>query len=249
MKGRCFGVTRMIQAVIAQKQFEYNEIPLEQYEGYCYSFKAVEDFVLIPDGNIHILYDVNNRSVMILGKLIEEGQNKVLFMEGNGHSYFGVSLSNIKKYSTREEVWKQFVEGLKLINDFADFRAYIDMNLSKYIIIQTNHSVVSYTMKNIIKSQGNATIESIADEQDYTVRQLERIFKEYYGCSPKDMSRFARMGFVLEAMLKHPEYSFATIAKKYRFSDPSHFLREFKRYFVMTPKEFAIKYFHKKYTN
>lgn len=239
---------KLQQPVISQTQYKYQEAFLfSDIKGYCYQFVANEDFVMVPDGNIHFLWDLNEMKLITFSSEYPFIMNEFLFMKKNHHTYFGVSLyyeSNIERNEIRLQ---EFSSRLFELDDFLLRYEFCNRRFEYSIYTKMNHPMLISSMHKIIDTKGHVTMESVATCQGYTTRQVERIFLEYYGCSPKKMCRFIRMLFVLTTIKSHPEYSFSLVAEKLKFSDAPHLLREFKQFSGMTPGEFAKKYFHRIY--
>lgn len=239
---------KLQQPVIRQKQFEYESAPLLQETwGYCYQFTAKEDFVLIPDGDVHFLWDLDEGKLLRFSSENPYIMNGFEYIEEKGHQYFGIALDYANLIKINEEQLQSFSHMLFRFDSFHARCEFCNRQLHHIIYAKSNHPLLICVMDKIIDSGGQIAIESVANRQGYTVRQVERVFADYYGYSPKTMCRIIRMEYVLDMVEKHPEYSFATVAEKLGFSDPPHLLREFKHFAKMTPKEFAVKYFHRAY--
>ena len=104
------------------------------------------------------------------------------------------------------------------------------------------HPLLTQIIGIIEESKGRAMMENIADELDYSTRQMETVFQRQYGYGPKFYSRIIRLHTAINSMLQYPEYTLAYIAEQTGYSDPSHFQREFKRFVGMTPKLFLQEY-------
>lgn len=236
------------QPVIRQKQFEYESAPFIQKDyGYCYQFVANEDFVIVPDGNMHILWNLDKQEVVSFYPDRFQIIRNFIYMEGTKQQYFCISISYKKSVTIMEEELKKFSRELFRLHCFDEKCEFCNQQFHHIFYTKSNHPLLTGTMDEIIKTQGRTAIESIAAEQGYSVRQMERVFLNYDRCSPKTMCRLIRMEYVLNMMEKYPEYSFSLIAEKMGFSDSPHMLREFKYFAGMTPKEFAVQYFHKSY--
>lgn len=236
------------QPVINQVQYEYQSAPLfSDVKGYCYQFVANEDFVMVPDGNMHLLWDLNDKKMIYFSDEAPFIMHTFMFMKKNAHKYFGIALCYDYNIEINEIQLQDFSLELFRLQGFLSLQEFCNRRIGYIIFSKSNHPLLKSAMNKIIDTKGQVAIESVAACQGYTIRQVERIFLEHYGYSPKTMCRLIRMVFVLDLMKCHPEYSFAKVAEWLRFSDPPHLLREFKHFSGMTPKEFAIKYFHRVY--
>ena len=75
-----------------------------------------------------------------------------------------------------------------------------------------------------------------------TLRQMERYFQDDFGCSPHEWLQEQRM--VAARQLLMESNSVSSVARQLGFKQISHFSREFKRYYDLTPSVFnpAVSY-------
>ena len=76
-------------------------------------------------------------------------------------------------------------------------------------------------------------ISNLAKESFVSIRQLERLFHEYVGITPKKMSNLIRYQFLWRNILYEPDFNVLSAVHKFGYTDQSHLLREFKRYHSM----------------
>lgn len=110
-----------------------------------------------------------------------------------------------------------FVEKL-LVNKLSDAR---------------ENSVVDTTIHNILKNKGTLDVTQLAKASFVSTRQLERLFHEYVGITPKKMSNLIRYQFLWRDILQEPDFDVLSAVCKYGYTDQSHLLREFKKYHCM----------------
>lgn len=90
----------------------------------------------------------------------------------------------------------------------------------------------------ILSSKGTTSIKSGLKSDITKRRQLERKFLKQIGMSPKQLSKVVRLQAALQMMLKsHPD-SLSTIAYGSDYYDQAHFIKDFKEFTDITPKEF-----------
>ncbi len=78
-------------------------------------------------------------------------------------------------------------------------------------------------------------ISDIADETGYSARFIQKEFLKEYGITPKRYQINCRLEHVLKTMVKEQDtYRWFETG----YYDQSHFYRDFKRYFTMTPSAF-----------
>lgn len=76
-------------------------------------------------------------------------------------------------------------------------------------------------------------IANLAKESFVSTRQLERLFHEYIGITPKKLSNLIRYQFLWKDILCDKDFDVLSAVYKYGYTDQSHLLREFKRYHSM----------------
>jgi AraC-like DNA-binding protein len=72
-------------------------------------------------------------------------------------------------------------------------------------------------------------------------RQLQRLFLEFVGVSPKKITDLVRFQNIWQAMYYSRTQDFGDIVYRYQYTDQSHFNNDFKKYAGRTPTE-ALKY-------
>lgn len=122
--------------------------------------------------------------------------------------------------------------------------------LEKLFKFQENNKIVDLCVNTIIKSNGNVTIDKLAYDLNIGKRHLERRFISSVGLSPKMLSRIIRFQNILN-MIEHKQFSSLTmIAYEGGFYDQAHFIRDFKEFTGLNPKQYfsenlaLIKYFN-----
>ncbi|MGL5259727.1 MAG: helix-turn-helix domain-containing protein [Lachnospiraceae bacterium] len=106
------------------------------------------------------------------------------------------------------------------------------------------NQIVNDTVQNILINKGTLDISDVAWESFVSTRQLERLFQEYIGVSPKRLSNLIRYHFLWNDILYEAHFDVLNAVYKYGYTDQSHLLREFKRYHSMdiySAKAIALK--------
>lgn len=76
----------------------------------------------------------------------------------------------------------------------------------------------------------------------YTERHVRRIFLKYTGVSPYKYTRIVRCQTAIHAMRANPQASLAEIAFELNYCDQSHFTKEFKLFYDLTPRQFIKEF-------
>lgn len=93
---------------------------------------------------------------------------------------------------------------------------------------------IAYLVKTIVDSKGIVTIESILKNLSLGRRQIERKFLEHVGFSIKYYSRIIRFQSTLLTQFK----SLTDLAYTFNYADQAHFIREFKEFSGLSPREY-----------
>jgi len=97
------------------------------------------------------------------------------------------------------------------------------------------------SMTACIEAAGDGSaLPGIASKHNLGLRQMERLFQEFVGVSPKVLDRLHRAKRALMLHRKQPNQDWATIAAASGYFDQAHFIRDFRCQNAMTPAEFAL---------
>lgn len=101
----------------------------------------------------------------------------------------------------------------------------------------TLDNIVKTTIDALFATKGSASINKILKEDLSKRRQLERMFVKQVGVSPKQLGKLIRLQTALKAMLNEEE-NLTQIAYQNDYYDQSHFIKDFKEFTGVSPKEF-----------
>jgi len=108
--------------------------------------------------------------------------------------------------------------------------------------LDITHPILPRAIALIERSRGQAPIPIIASQVNMSERQLERLFRDQVGLSPKKYSRLIRLHHTRTALKQLDTSSFADIALISGFHDQAHFNNEFKKSIGITPKEYLARH-------
>lgn len=92
----------------------------------------------------------------------------------------------------------------------------------------------------ILKSKGVTTISGISDYTSISSRQLERIFGEYIGITPKKCCSLVRYQNIWKDLAFNRNFNLSSITYSYGYCDQAHMINDFKKFHGNTPMK-AIK--------
>ena len=226
------------QPVFSQKKNNYRQQILEQYAGCCF-YEMVPDgeTAYIPNGCRDLLWNMHRKELYCLLDV-----NQVKTFKRTGERLFGIHISGLYQGRYRVGEIAEWMESLEAFSTFEERASHCSRQFVQYIQVQSVHPFVRYAVEQIVAAKGITAVEGIAAEFGYTPRQMERLFYNYFSYGPKRLCQYIRLYYAVTKMMEVPRQSFAIIAEQLRYSDQSHFHREFKRFTGMTPKQFAVRY-------
>lgn len=98
------------------------------------------------------------------------------------------------------------------------------------------NATVNHAVKQMILANGSMDAAELAKECFISTRQMERLFNEYIGMTPKKLCNLVRYQFLWNEILRNPDFNIQDAVYKYGYADQSHLMREFKRYHTMDIK-------------
>lgn len=102
----------------------------------------------------------------------------------------------------------------------------------------TISNVVKSTVDALLKKNGTTPINVILKDNISKRRQLERHFKKQIGISPKQLGKAIRLQATLQLLLNKKSETLTDIAYENEYFDQNHFIKDFKEFVGVTPKEF-----------
>ena len=103
---------------------------------------------------------------------------------------------------------------------------------------KTIDRIVKNTVDSLLSTNGSASINSILKDDLSKRRQLERNFKKQIGVSPKQLGKVIRLQTALKMLLDPKPENLTNIAYKSEYFDQAHFIKDFREFTGINPKEF-----------
>lgn len=102
----------------------------------------------------------------------------------------------------------------------------------------TIDNIVKSTIDTMFLSKGSKHLNVILKDDKSKRRQLERNFKKQIGLTPKQLSKVIRLQATLQMLLNQTTRTLTDIAYESEYYDQAHFIKDFKEFTGLTPKEF-----------
>lgn len=98
--------------------------------------------------------------------------------------------------------------------------------------------IVKSTVETILAANGQFSVNEFSQQNNVNRRQLVRKFSTAIGLSPKQLSKIIRIQATLKALLTKEVTSLTDLAYENDYFDQAHFIKDFKEFTGLTPKEF-----------
>jgi len=106
------------------------------------------------------------------------------------------------------------------------------------------NTLVLQAVDEILRSRGTLRIDELKNTLYISSRQLERLFREYVGVSPKSLVSMVRYQYLWRDILFCEQLDMQDAVYKYRYSDQAHLYHDFKKYHSMNiadAKRYALQ--------
>lgn len=126
--------------------------------------------------------------------------------------------------------------------DLDEFIQSIDFLLLSYLHKREQEgivvpSIVPHCLKTVRQLNGKISMPQLAHLANYSSRQIDRIFHNYLGMTPKSYSKIIRINRIVQS-LPSSNKSLSQLAQDAGYFDQSHFTREFKTICQSTPTQY-----------
>lgn len=110
--------------------------------------------------------------------------------------------------------------------------------LSRLTDAKTVDRIVQSTVETIFTGNGQIPVLELSRKNKVNRRQLSRKFSSSIGLSPKQLSKTIRLQKTLQALLHKKPEKLTDTAYENEYYDQSHFIKDFKEFTGLTPREF-----------
>lgn len=133
--------------------------------------------------------------------------------------FFGVEL---------EKLHQTIANGSPLKDKLDLFYRFLVKNIKRQD--STSATQAYKAIEYILQKKGKVPVSEVANICCTTSRSLQRTFKEYVGASPKQFIALVRFDNALKKMITEPHVSLECISYECGYYDPSHLIKEVKKY-------------------
>ncbi|PZX48898.1 helix-turn-helix protein [Algoriphagus chordae] len=169
---------------------------------------------------------------------------QVAFHPGALHQLTGIPFHElINKFVELENIYP--IESSIITDQLAEAKSYQEMIslVDSFLLALFNKKskVTERPFDKVIpllyQGYNSVSIDKLASDACLSIRQFERLSKDYLGVSPKMMQRISRFTSTYIMRARHPEYSWLQIALDCGYEDYQHLVRDYKDFSEVTPNQ------------
>lgn len=126
----------------------------------------------------------------------------------------------------------------------SDMIRLTEMLLVKKLETAKNNVLVDKIVGDILLHQGALEIGRLSKDNFVSGRQMERLFHEYIGITPKKLCNLVRYQCLWKDIVSQNDFDIMDAVYKYGYTDSAHLMREFRRYHslnIRAAKELAFR--------
>ena len=116
----------------------------------------------------------------------------------------------------------------------------VECILLRHLHLERKNRIVTDCLAEMLRNKGRLPVDKLAGEVHVSRRQIERVFKENIGITPKTLSSLFRYQYVWKDVLYNKDFCIQDAVSRFGYTDQAHLLKEFKKYHSATPRE-AVK--------
>lgn len=243
-----------------KENIKYKEYEIKELNDYCMCIwtmnskkildKTIYNFIL-PDACIDIVINFTDKTICFAGfskdTIPFELNKKIDFMgvrlkPSAFYILFGIASDKImdKQIPFAEIERQEYLEKILNINDI-DERLNIFKNYLLGKVKNNNFRKSIDIVEKLYQSPKAQSVVDIAAYYGYNKRHLYRIFKKYYGVSPKVLLNILRLHLCLTLMIDS-NMKLIDISYMCGFYDQAHFIKEIKKYTGYSPLQLLERY-------
>lgn len=148
-----------------------------------------------------------------------------------------------EKTPTLAQIWNEAGESLQKQLQATQTTAQRISCIESFLLLQLAQSkktdeAITLCVDDIIASDGMATMEELAQKRNIGKRHLERKFLSTVGLSQKLYARIVRFNNALQLIENKDFRTFTHVAHEGGFYDQAHFIRDFKDFTGLNPKQY-----------
>jgi AraC-like DNA-binding protein len=133
------------------------------------------------------------------------------------------------------EIAQQILDAVSTRERIILIEAFLLNRLTEPAVID---HIVASTVETILTANGHLSVDELSKQTSVNRRQLSRKFTSTIGLSPKQLSKTIRLQAAVKMLLNKEITSLTTLAHESDYYDQAHFIKDFREFSGLTPKEF-----------
>ena len=110
--------------------------------------------------------------------------------------------------------------------------------MERLVSAESIDRIAKASSKLLLELNGQLSVNELSDQLNVNRRQLERKFTSAIGLSPKQLSKIIRLQATLKMIANNQFTSLTEIAYEGNYYDQAHFIKDFKEFTGVSPKQF-----------
>lgn len=204
--------------------------------------------LIVPDLCADIIFDIDNNEAFFCG-VSDESFVSDRLTATFGIRFYAWTVALFAEDSLHKTLNGGFLLGehfRRLEKDLASKITYAKTTeqrialSEKYLINNLNErncGLFLNAIGEILNHKGACTAADISKKLHVSNRQLERVFSEYSGLTPKKAAMLIRYQYLWRDILSGQCFSGTEKAAEYGYSDQSHLLKDFRKFHTVYPKQ------------
>lgn len=142
------------------------------------------------------------------------------------------------------KIKKEIGEQLFYATDICQFIPIAEKVLLKHLRVRSQSLTVLQAVHEILANRGNLLMSGLKRRVLVSDRQLQRLFNEYVGISPKSLSALVRYQYLWNDLVYGKNFNPLDAVYRYGYSDQAHMCHDFKKYHSMNmadAREYALQ--------
>ena len=179
-----------------------------------------------------------NNQICTLGINFHPGTGCAFLESGMEQLIDRIDISNETRFANAHHMYIKFENEIQSGRGESLLRKveeYLINNLSNYHL-QAQDKLES--LITLFKREQDMPLELLADMSGISAREIQRKFKQYVGISPKVYQRLMKLNKVKDRLSSGNYENLTQLAIDNGYYDQAHFIREFKYFMNLTPKQY-----------
>jgi AraC-like DNA-binding protein len=142
---------------------------------------------------------------------------------------------NVLHHQTANELQEQLLNA----SSTDEMRCILDDFIFSLLTkVKTDTKLIQYATKLITENPSKEILTKVQDKLCITERTFQRIFEQNVGISPNQYRRIVQFNAAFQQVNRRQFKHLTDVAFKNHYTDQSHFIKAFKEFTNLTPKEY-----------